>query len=85
MIAIISGLLNKVAGSNMHWISSQLESIYNSHSRHSVNSCFCSLWMSAIIQPVTISDRLAIEHSVLVAVLHANVGSEIGTFHFIKK
>ncbi|XP_077290813.1 nucleolar MIF4G domain-containing protein 1 homolog isoform X2 [Arctopsyche grandis] len=79
----IKSLLNKVAGSNMHWISTQLESLYNSNSRYSVNNAFCSLWMAAVIQPVTSADRMVIEHSVLVAILHANVGSEIGA-HFLQ-
>lgn len=67
----------------MHWTGAQLEGLYASKSRHAVNSAFCSLWLAALVQETASSARLAAEHTMLVAILHANVGSEVGKYSLI--
>lgn len=53
-----------------------------SNSRNDMNVMLSKLMMEAIIAPVLTPDRLICEHMMLVAVLHANVGTEIGA-HFL--
>ena len=45
----IKGLLNRLAESNMHLVSRQLEDLYFSNSRNDMNECLCKLITSAII------------------------------------
>lgn len=48
------------------------------NSRNDMNEMLSKLIMEAIVAPIMTPDRLIMEHMMLIAVLHANVGSEVG-------
>ncbi|CAH2044229.1 unnamed protein product, partial [Iphiclides podalirius] len=80
----IKSVLNKLAGTNLHWACASLEGLYSAHSRNSVNTALCQQWCEATVAPSATADRLVAEHAALVSVLHANVASEIGA-HFLQE
>ncbi|KAK4873571.1 hypothetical protein RN001_012931 [Aquatica leii] len=79
----LKGLLNRLAESNMHSISSQIEELYMNNSRNDMNDTLTTLLMDSLVTPVLTPERLLLEHILLVAVLHANVGTEVGA-HFLQ-
>lgn len=56
----------------------QIEELYMSHSRNSVNESLTDLLFESLVAEVTTPERLIMEHAMLVAILHANVGTEVG-------
>ncbi|XP_015512025.2 nucleolar MIF4G domain-containing protein 1 isoform X1 [Neodiprion lecontei] len=78
----IKGLLNRLAEHNMHSIVSQLDELYMSHSRNNMNEMLFTLMKESIVAPVLTPDRLITEHMMLIAILHANIGTEVGA-HFL--
>lgn len=56
--------------------------MYMSNSRNDMNVMLSKLMMESIIAPVLTPDRLICEHMMLIAILHANVGTEVGA-HFL--
>ncbi|CAH0588819.1 unnamed protein product [Chrysodeixis includens] len=79
----IKSVLNKLAGTNLHWASTSIEALYSNNSRNSVNTALTQLWLDATVSPANTPDRMVAEHAALVSILHANVGSEIGA-HFLQ-
>lgn len=53
-----------------------------SNSRNDMNEMLSRLMMESIVAPVMTPDRLIAEHMMLIAILHANVGTEVGA-HFL--
>lgn len=53
-----------------------------SNSRNNMNEVMSKLMMESIVAPVITPDRLVAEHMMLIAILHANVGTEVGA-HFL--
>lgn len=49
-----------------------------SHSRNSVNESLTDLLFESLVAEVITPERLIMEHAMLVAILHANVGTEVG-------
>ncbi|XP_036138480.1 nucleolar MIF4G domain-containing protein 1 homolog isoform X2 [Monomorium pharaonis] len=78
----IKGILNRLAEQNMHTIANQVEEMYMSNSRNNMNVILSKLMMESIIAPILTPDRLICEHMMLIAILHANVGTEVGA-HFL--
>ncbi|KAK7087012.1 Nucleolar MIF4G domain-containing protein 1 [Halocaridina rubra] len=74
----MKGLLNRLAESNLAGISSQIEGMYLRHSHNDVNECLSQLYMESIVAPSLTPERLVQEHALLVAVLSANVGNQVG-------
>ena len=74
----VKGLLNRLAASNMAGIAREIESLYGAHSRNDMNECLSKLFVDSLVAPVLTPERLIMEHALLVAVLHANVGVEVG-------
>ncbi|KAH3692826.1 hypothetical protein DPMN_194580 [Dreissena polymorpha] len=62
----------------MQPISSQVEELYLSNSRADVTETLLEIVSSACVTPVLTPDRLSMELMMLVAILHGNVGSEVG-------
>ncbi|XP_076349101.1 nucleolar MIF4G domain-containing protein 1 homolog [Tachypleus tridentatus] len=79
----LKGLINRLSESNLKPVSSAMEDLYMSHSRNDMNETLTSLICEAIIQPFLTPERLVMEHAMLVALLHANVGTEVGA-HFLQ-
>jgi len=74
----LKGLLNRLAETNMHGIARQVEGFYRQFSRNDVNMTLTELLMFSLVSPVATPTRLVMEHVMLLAVLHANVGTEVG-------
>lgn len=53
-----------------------------SNSRNDVNVLLSKLMMESIITSISTPDRLICEHMMLITILHANVGTEVGA-HFL--
>ncbi|XP_063243900.1 nucleolar MIF4G domain-containing protein 1 [Bacillus rossius redtenbacheri] len=79
----LKGLLNRLAESNMNSIAQQLDELYMSNSRNDMNETLTQLVLESLISPVLAPERLVMEQVMLVAILHANVGSEVGA-HFMQ-
>ncbi|KAI4494305.1 hypothetical protein M0802_008988 [Mischocyttarus mexicanus] len=78
----LKGLLNRLAESNMHIIANQVDELYMCNSRNDMNTVLSELIMQALISPILTPDRLICEHMMLITILHANVGTEVGA-HFL--
>ncbi|XP_025190646.1 nucleolar MIF4G domain-containing protein 1 homolog [Melanaphis sacchari] len=77
----VKGLLNRLAETNMHSISRQIEDFYQVNSRNNMNETLYKCIADAIIRSECVSPyRIIVESSTLITVLHTNVGSEIGAF-----
>lgn len=58
-----------------------MEDLYMNNSRAAVNETLFALIIEACTSEAMISERLAMEMVMLVAILHNNVGSEVGELH----
>ncbi|XP_055593281.1 nucleolar MIF4G domain-containing protein 1 homolog [Uranotaenia lowii] len=79
----LKGQINRLAESNVHRISIELDNLYMQNARFDMNSTLTTLILEALLAPVLASERMVLEHTLLVAILHANVGSEVGS-HFLE-
>ncbi|TMW51687.1 hypothetical protein DOY81_003233 [Sarcophaga bullata] len=77
------GLLNRLSEANLHKISTGIEELYMKNSRFNMNETLNKLLQEALISKVLTNERMVQEHMVLLAYLHAHVGSEIGA-HFLQ-
>ncbi|KYM85407.1 Nucleolar MIF4G domain-containing protein 1 [Atta colombica] len=73
----MKGILNRLAEQNMHTIANQVEEMYMSNSRNCMNVLLSTLMMESIVAPILTPDRLICEHMMLIAILHANIGTEV--------
>nr|CAI5818814.1 unnamed protein product [Callosobruchus analis] len=80
----LKGLLNRLTESNMHSIATTIEDMYMNNSRNHMNESLTSLILDTLVTEIITPERLLIEHIVLLAVLHANVGTEVGA-HFLQQ
>lgn len=76
----LRGLLNRLSESNMQPICYQIEEIYMKNSRNDVNETLSSLIMELIISPALMANKLIMEYAMLIALLHGNIGEEIGAY-----
>lgn len=76
----IKGYINRLAESNLHKIAVDIESIYNSNSRNDTNTVLSEVLLDSLVSNVLAKERLVLEHTLLIAILHGNVGSEVGAF-----
>ena len=53
------------------------------NSRNDMNETLCTLFQDSLFTEISTPERLIMEHAMLISVLHANVGSEIGA-HFLQ-
>ncbi len=75
----LKGQLNRLAESNLQSISRVIEDLYGRNSRNDMNVCLIQILRSSILLPNALApERLAMEHAALVAILHANIGTEVG-------
>ena len=62
-------------------ISRDIEKFYNNNSRNDVNRTLADLLLDGLVhETALIPARLIMEHCMLVAILTANVGTEVGAF-----
>lgn len=77
------GLLNRLSEANLHKISSGIETLYMKNSRYNMNDTLTKLLQEALLGRTRSNERMVQEHMVLLAYLHAHIGSEIGA-HFLQ-
>ena len=73
----LKGNLNRLAASNMHSIAGQIENMYRNNSRNDMNQTLYDLMSTALISATSTPERLVMEYVMLIAILHANIGSEV--------
>lgn len=71
-------LICRLSESNLQPISSQIEALFRSYSRAELSETLTQIIFDACVSWSHISERLITEHVLLVAILHRNVGSEVG-------
>jgi len=79
----LKGQVNRLAESNLPGIARFIEGTYRQHARNDVNQAVTDLLVAALVLPTLTPARLVMEHVMLVAVLHANIGTEVGA-HFLQ-
>ncbi|ODM95838.1 Nucleolar MIF4G domain-containing protein 1 [Orchesella cincta] len=57
-----------------------MEEMYMANSRNEMNQTLLELLTSALVRPAMMPERVVLEHIMLIAILHANVGTEVGAF-----
>ncbi|XP_017157086.1 nucleolar MIF4G domain-containing protein 1 homolog [Drosophila miranda] len=77
------GLLNRLSEANLHKIAAGIEALYMKNSRYNMNETLTRLLQEALLGPTRTQERMVQEHMVLLAYLHAQIGSEIGA-HFLQ-
>ena len=82
-LVFISTLFYRLSESNVMSISKQVEMMYRQHSRADVNETLRELVMDQALTDVITPDRLSMELAMLIALLHNNVGSEVGMSHIL--
>lgn len=60
-----------------------MDQLYLQNSRNDMNETLVKLSFESLIQRALVPERLIIEHTMLVAALHANVGVEVGKADFL--
>lgn len=76
----IKGQINRLAESNIHRVTIDIENLFSSNARHDVNTTLTEVIIGSLVSSTLAAERLVLEHSLLIATLHANIGSEIGAF-----
>ncbi|KAI8038968.1 nucleolar MIF4G domain-containing protein 1 homolog [Drosophila gunungcola] len=77
------GLLNRLSEANLHKIAAGIEALYMKNSRYNMNETLTKLLQEALLGATRTNERMVQEHMVLLAYLHAQIGSEIGA-HFLQ-
>lgn len=62
----------------------QIEEMYMTNSRNNMNNVLSELVIESLVSHVLTPDRLISEHMMLIAILHANIGIEVGA-NFLEK
>lgn len=75
---LLKGQLNRLSEANMHKITSEIDNLYMQNSRNDMNTTLSALICDALISHVLAPERMVMEHALLIAALHANVGTEVG-------
>lgn len=75
---LLKGNLNRLSEANMHKIATDIDNLYMQNPRHDMNNTLATLIVDALITNVLAPERMVMEHMMLVAALHANVGTEVG-------
>jgi nucleolar MIF4G domain-containing protein 1 len=76
----IKGQINRLAESNLHRVAIDIENLYSSNARNDVNTTLTDIIIDSLVKNDLSVERLVLEHTLLIATLHANIGSEIGAF-----
>uniref|UniRef100_A0A1Q3EYD3 Protein involved in high osmolarity signaling pathway n=1 Tax=Culex tarsalis TaxID=7177 RepID=A0A1Q3EYD3_CULTA len=79
----LKGQINRLAETNVHRISIELDNLYMQNARFDMNNLLTTLILEATVSNTLAPERMILEHVLLVTILHANVGSEVGS-HFLE-
>lgn len=77
---LLKGLMNRLSEANMHKISTEIDNLFMRNSRNDMNVTLASLMNDALISKALAPERMVMEHALLIAALHANVGTEVGAY-----
>ena len=66
--------MNRLGESNIHRVAADIEKIYGSNARNDVNTLLSEILLSSLVSNVLSKERLVLEHALLIAILHANIG-----------
>jgi nucleolar MIF4G domain-containing protein 1 len=80
----IKGLINRLSDSNMESILSELDVVYQSHSRHDVTDVLTDFLLETVGDTAKLIDSFVQTHAALIACLYNSVGVEFGS-HLIEK
>lgn len=80
----LQGLVNRLTESNMKGISAEIEHLYMENSRNDMNAALWAVLEKACVAPALISERFSMEQTLLVALLHHHVGTEVGA-HVVQR
>lgn len=75
---LLKGQLNRLSEANMHKICTEIDNLYMRNSRNDMNTTLSVLICDALISHSLAPERMVMEHALLIAALHANVGTEVG-------
>lgn len=75
---LLKGYMNRLSEANMHKIATDIDNLYMQNARYDMNNTLTTLICDALITHSLAPERMVIEHMMLVSVLHANVGIEVG-------
>lgn len=75
---VLKGYINRLSEANMHKITTDIDNLYMNNPRHDMNETLTGLICDALISKAIAPERMVLEHALLLAALHANVGSEVG-------
>ncbi len=78
----LKGWLNRLSEANMYKIVTDIDNLYMHNPRHDMNITLTSLIVESLISNVLAPERMVLEHMLLIAALHGNVGSEVGESFF---
>ncbi|GIY02475.1 nucleolar MIF4G domain-containing protein 1 [Caerostris darwini] len=84
----LKGLLNRLSESNLQSICNQVEAMYLKYSRNDMNETLFHLMSELLFTSSLTPPRLIMEQAMLIVLLHANVGPEIGAYflqHIVEK
>ncbi|CAF4576821.1 unnamed protein product [Rotaria sp. Silwood1] len=77
----LQGQLNRLSEKNLSSILIEIETLYRSQSRASINSCLYQLYYDSLLSSISLTNEsLLAEHALLACLLHANIGLEIGSY-----
>lgn len=76
----LKGWLNRLSEANIYKIVTDIDNLYMQNPRHDMNITLTSLMFDSLISNVLAPERMVLEHMLLIAALHGNVGSEVGEF-----
>lgn len=65
----------------MYKIVTDIDNLYMQNPRYDMNVTLTSLIFDSLVSNVLAPERMVLEHMLLIAALHANVGSEVGKFY----
>lgn len=74
----LKGWLNRLSEANMYKIVTDIDNLYMQNPRYDMNVTLTSLIFDSLVSNVLAPERMVLEHMLLIAALHANVGSEVG-------
>ncbi|KAG4076750.1 hypothetical protein HA402_002037 [Bradysia odoriphaga] len=79
----LKGWLNRLSEANMYKIVGDIDNLYMQNPRYDMNVTLTSLIFDSLVSNVLAPERMVLEHMLLIAALHGNVGSEVGA-HFLQ-
>lgn len=74
----LKGWLNRLSEANMYKIVGDIDNLYMQNPRYDMNITLTSLIFDSLVSNVLAPERMVLEHMLLIAALHGNVGSEVG-------